>query len=142
MPKNTSNRVDDQRSKNIQQVIGIVLHYTRVVYLIACVTLSSSQIMCPLRHRTPYHSTIVSPSISPRRKIRHHASDTILNIYSNASSLSGERALSIIARQYFLGSKPLSNKPILINKAVLTIYTISSKLLELKALIMNCKEGK
>ena len=72
----------------------------------------------------------------------------ILNIHSDASYLSENRSRTRVAGQFFLGSKPVKDKPIPLNGAILVFCGIlkfvvaSAAEAELGALFLNCKEGK
>lgn len=117
---------------HLQQVIGIFLFYGRIVdstMLVALGTLASSQTngteatAQALSHLLNYTTT------HPDAVIRHHASDVILYIHSDASYLSEPKAKSHVGGHFFLSScsddptKPPTGQPPS-NGAVYTISNI------------------
>jgi len=146
LPEDISKPIDDDRIKQIQQVVGAVLYYARAVDLTVLVLLSSiaSEPMCATED-TENHVTQLFDYIAthPNAKVRYHALDMILNIHSDASYLSDKKARSRIAGQYFLQSNPESGKPILTNGAILAFCGIlkfvvaSAAETELGAFCMN-----
>ena len=80
-------------------------------------------------------------------KMRFYKSDTILNIHSDASYLSAKNERRRGGGIFFLGSLPQKDKPILLNGAFYTLWTMllfvsaSSAEAELGALFSNIKEG-
>ena len=84
----------------------------------------------------------------PCTTIRYYASDIILNIHSDASYLSEERARSRTAGHIFLGSVPRKYEPIPFNGAIyvhsgiLKFVVTSAAEEELGGLFLNTKEGK
>jgi hypothetical protein len=84
----------------------------------------------------------------PDAKIRHRASDMILNIHSDASYLSAPRARSRAKGYFFLGSLPVDSDPIKLNGAIhitctiLKLVTASAAEAELGALFLNAQEAK
>ena len=80
-------------------------------------------------------------------KVRYHASDMIMNIHSDVSYLSKEKARSRAWGQFFLGWLPKDNEPIRLNGAFHVSTTILQFLVasvveaELGALYHNCQTG-
>jgi hypothetical protein len=80
-------------------------------------------------------------------KIRFHASNTILNIHSDASYLSETGARSRACGHFFVGWMPKDNKPIQSNDVFHTNSTImrfmvaSAADAKLGALCHNCQTG-
>ncbi len=72
----------------------------------------------------------------------------ILNVHSNASYLSAPKARSRAGGDFFLGSIPQDNKPIIINGAIhitctiLKLVAASAAEAELGALFLNAQEAK
>ncbi len=57
-------------------------------------------------------------------KVRFHVSDMIMNIHSDASYLSASGARSRACGNFFMGSIPKDNKPIVLNGAFHTSTTV------------------
>ena len=80
-------------------------------------------------------------------KIHFHASDMILNIYSNASYLSEATARSRACGHFFLEWMPIDGEPIRLNGAfhvsttILRFVVASTAEAELSALYHNCQTG-
>jgi hypothetical protein len=119
--------------KYLQQVIGVLLYYARMVdnsMPVALGTLASQQAkgteatMDALVHLLNYAAT------HPGAKIRYHASDMVLHIVSDASYLSAIEARSRLGGYFFLSKNmgpdipsaddaaPPFNAPILVNSSV------------------------
>ncbi len=77
--------------------------------------------------------------------VRFHASDMILNIHSDASYLSEEKACSRECGHYYMGWMPKDGEPIRLNGAfhvsmrILRFVVASAAKAELGALYHNCK---
>ena len=56
----------------------------------------------------------------PNAIIRYYSSDMILNVHSDASYLTAQKARSRVRGHFFLGSMPTDHEPIRLNGAILT----------------------
>jgi hypothetical protein len=78
-------------------------------------------------------------------KVRFHASDMIMNIYSDALYLSAPGARSCTCGHFFMGSIPKNNRPIVLNGVfhtstmVMRFVVASAAEAELGALFHNCQ---
>ena len=85
------------------------------------------------------------PATNPDATIRFHASDMILNKYSDASYLSAKNAKSRASGHFFLVSVPKDGEPITLNGVIHTLCTIlkcvvsSAAEADLGTLLMNVK---
>jgi hypothetical protein len=82
----------------------------------------------------------------PESKIRHHSSEMILHIHSDASYLSEDEATSRAGGLFYMGNatkhqKKLTNGAILIINKVLKHVTSSAAEAEIGAVLLNAKEG-
>jgi hypothetical protein len=86
-------------------------------------------------------------AIHPDATVRFHASDMILNVYSNASYLPKANAHSWACGHFFMGWKPDATKPIKLNGTFFTLCAIlrfvvaSASEAKLGALFLNCKQA-
>ena len=80
--------------------------------------------------------------------VRFYASDMILNVHSDASYLTAQKARSRISGHFFLGKQPIDNQPIFLNGPIQSICTVlctvaaSAAEAKLGALFHNAKEAK
>ena len=151
IPDDKSPKVDAKRIKRIQQVIGGVLYYARAVdstVLVALSAIASEQTRATEQTELRIKQLLDYLATHPSATVRYRRSNMVLNIHSDASYLSETRARSRIAGHYFLGSKPIDDKPIPLNGAIyafcgiLKFVVASAAEAELGALFLNCKEGK
>ena len=142
--------------KRLQQVIGALLYYARMVdntLLVALGSLASAQskatdaTMDALIHLLNYCAT------HPNATIRYKASDMILHISSDASYLSVDGARSRFGGYFFLSKSighqapepsdppPPFNAPVHVNSAIITAVMSSAADAEYGALFFNAKDG-
>ena len=140
----------------LQQIIGVLLYYARMVdntMLVALGTLASAQAkgteatMDATTHLLNYCAT------HPDAKIRYHASDMTLHIVSDASYLSASEARSRLGGYFFLSKNigttaprpddppPPWNAPVLVNSSIIKAILSSAAEAELGALFYNAKDG-
>ncbi len=80
--------------------------------------------------------------------IRFCASDIILNVHSDVSYLSSGKACSCMGGYFCLGSLPVNNQPIFLNRniqipcSILKLVAASAAEAELGALFLNSQEAK
>ena len=142
--------LNDIRKKRVQQVVGSLLYYARVVDLTMLMALSSivqekSKVTEGMEARV--NQLLDYCALHPEATIHFYASKMILNIHSDALYLSEPNSRSRASENYFLGWMPCWGDPIRINGTVLTLCNVlrcvaaSVAEAELGALFMNCKEG-
>ena len=98
----------------IQQVVGTILYYARVVditVLMALSTLASEQAKATKTMIKNVGQMLDYLAWHPDATIRFYASDMILNIHSDASYLSAKGAKSRASGHFFLGSVPKDGQP-------------------------------
>jgi hypothetical protein len=137
-----------QVKKRIQQVVGALLYYARVIdstIMTAISSLASQQATATedteakLIHLLNYCAT------HPDSTIRYSASDMILNIHSDVGYLNEPEARSR-SGGHFLSSKPRNgeqqhNRSLLTLSTILSIVVASAAEAEIGALFLNAKEG-
>ncbi len=141
---------DDTGKKRIQQVVGSFLYYARAVNPTILIALSG----IPTQQAAPTENTRKQAKqfldymwTHPDAKIRHHASDMVLNVHSNASYLSAPCARSRAGGNFFLSSY-LNGNPIKLNGAIHITCTIlkhvpaSAAEAKLGAHYLNAQEAK
>jgi hypothetical protein len=123
----TASPLSADRKKNLQQIIGSILYYTRAVdntMLMALSALASAQAHATedtakaLVHFLNYCTT------HPDATIRYLASDMVLHVHSDASYLSEPQARSRAGGHFFMANKIKAGMPVLNNGAILNISTI------------------
>ena len=150
IPDNESPKLDEERRKVVQQVIGSVPYYEQAVNettLPALSSLASKQAQATESTEKKFWELLDYLATHPDATVWYYASSMILNIHSDASYLSESRARSRVAGYFFLGNMPTDRKPIRINSAIYAMCGIlkfvitSTAEAELGALFLNCKEG-
>ena len=151
IPPDDTAKLDDDKIKLIQQVIGVCLYYGRAVddtILPALSAIASEQSEATKNTMAKTMQLLDYLATHPEAKIRYHASDMVLNIHSDASYLSETRARSRLAGYFFLGDIPRTGENIRVNGnifvscGILRIVVCSAAEAELGALFLNIKEGK
>jgi hypothetical protein len=150
-----STPLDTGDIKKLQQVLGVLLFYARMVdntLLLDLNTLSSEQTkatnltMDALIHLLNYCATY------PNAVIRYKASDMILHIVSDASYLTASGSRSRLGGYFFLSNSttippletdppPVFNGPVLVTASIIKAVLSSAAEAELGALFYNAKEG-
>lgn len=142
--------------KRLQQIIGCLLFYARMVdmtMLVAINTIASQQSKATestvdaTTHLLNYCAT------HPEATVRFSASDMILHIVSDASYLSASGARSRLGGYFFMSHAlhpspptpetpaPTFNGPILVNSSIIPAVVSSAAEAELGALFYNAKDG-
>ena len=151
LPTDTSERLDKDGQKYIQQVVGSLLYYARAVditILLALNEIASQQTKPTEQTRQRVKQLLDYVATHPTAVVRFRKSAMILNIHSDASYLSASNARSRAGGYFFLGDVPTDNKPIFINGAIQIVCTVlrlvaaSAAEAELGALFHNAQEGK
>ena len=118
MPRDDSEKLNDNKKKQVQQFIGGVLYYGRAVDLTVLPALSSisgEQASATKNREKKCAQLLNYLATHNNAKIRYYASDMVLNIHSDAFYLSEKRARSRLAGVLFLGTKSVPNISIKLN---------------------------
>ena len=117
----------DDKKKTTHKKVGSILYYGRAIkmktllplYTIACHQYESTQTTTNnVNHLLDYLAT------HPNANIQFYKSDMILNIHSDTSYLSANKARSRGGGILFIDSPPKNNKSILLNSVFHTLCTI------------------
>jgi hypothetical protein len=150
LPVNTSPKLSNNKIKEIQQIIRIILYYARAVNVTVLMALSSiaskqtqgtKNTMAKAKQLLDYLAT------HPDATIRFRDTDMILNVHSDTSYLSKKEAHSHTCGHFFMGWSPKNGDRIKLNGAFFTLCTILQFIVALAAdvehgtLFLNCKEG-
>lgn len=139
----------------LQQIIGVLLYYARMVdmtLLVALSTLASQQATATEATLTAITRLLNYCATHPNAVVRFKASDMILHIVSDASYLSISGARSRLGGYFFLSHDirtpptptdpgPIFNGPILVNSSIIQVVVSSAAEAELGALFFNAKDG-
>ena len=104
IPEDESPKLDDERKKVVQQVIGTRLFYARAVdctILPAISSIASEQANATENTEMKIKQLLDYLATRPDAKVRFYASKMILNVHSDASYLSKPGARSRVAGVYF-----------------------------------------
>ena len=143
----TSPELPKDQTKRIQQIIGTLLYYARVVdstLLVALCTLAQHQSKCTTKTWDRINHLLDYCATHPNEIVRFKASDMILKVHSDASYLSKHGAKSRVGGHFFLGTKPTlqpqGNGEILNTSSILKVVVSSATEAEYEALFSNAKE--
>ena len=151
MPQDTTPKVNAERIKRIQQVVGGVLYYARAVgctVLAALSSIASEQSEATEGTEKKVKQLLDYLTTRPSATVRYYASEMVLNINSDASYLSETRARSRVAGYHFMGGVPKNGQPITLNGNIFIMcgimkYVVASAAeAKLGALFMNSKDAK
>ncbi len=150
LPPDALPRLDAKGIKSVQQIVGSILYYARVVDMTILMALSSIAVEQPqatdksMNRCTQLLDYLLGNSDAT---IRFHTSDMILNTHSDASYLSEAKACSRACGHFFMGWMPTDGNPIRLNGAfhvsttILRFVVASAAEAELGALYHNCQTG-
>jgi hypothetical protein len=142
--------------KKLQQVLGVLLFYARMVdntLLVDLNILSSQQSNATDATMTKLTTLLNYCATYPDAIIRYKASDMILHIVSDASYLSASESRSRLGGYFYLSNMPVSmpptatdppppfNGPVLVTASIIKAVLSSAAEAELGALFYNAKEG-
>ena len=150
MPKDKMPKADEVKKKQVQQVVGSILYFGKGVNLTTLTGLSTltSEQSRATGQTIMNMEQLLDYLTNPNVLIQYYASDVILNIHSNASYLSEQKARSRAAGHFFLSWLPKANEPIRLNGV---IHSLCNKLnfvaalvakAELGALFLNVRHGR
>ena len=150
LPIDASLPLDAKGIRRIQKIVGSILYYARAVGMMVLMALSSiASKQMKATERTMQRCTQLLDYLASHSnaKVRFHASDTVMNIHSDASYLSEPQARNRTCGHFFMGSIPIDGEPILLNGAFFVNTTImrfvvaSAAEAKLGALFRNCQDG-
>ena len=151
LPLDESATVSKEIIQRIQVLVGSILLYSSSLdstFLVGLNTIAIQQTSATENTLKRTEEVLYYAATHPDKKIRHKASDMILQIHRDASYLSEPKARSRAAGHYFLGCMPQKKQPIRLNGSVYTLCTVlkfiasSAAEEELGALLKNIKEGR
>jgi hypothetical protein len=133
----------------IQQLAGTILYYAWAVYpalILPGSVLASEQTQATAATADKVIKLLNYCASHTEAKFRYHASDMILNIYSDASYLSRREAKSRAGGLFYLGSNitsknDLTNCAILITSTILKHVLSSAAEAEIGSVFLNAKEA-
>jgi len=132
LPPDKPPTLDTAGIKQVQQIVGSVLYYSRAVnitILAALYAIGADQAKATENTRQYTQQLLDYLATHPNATIRYYASNMILNTHSNAAYLVAPKAWSRAAGYFFLGWLLQNRQPIRLNGS---IYTLC-KLLKLVA---------
>jgi len=149
LPIDNTPKLDAQRTKRIQKIIGAFLFYGRAVdptILKALNSLSTKQSAPTEQTEKNVQQLLDYISTHPDAKIRYLASDMILQIHSDASYMNEPEAKSTAGGYFFLGPKNDDKHRTFLNGAIHTLCKIipvaaSAAEAELAGLFHNAQEA-
>ena len=143
--------------KRIQQIVGVLLYYARMVdntMLVAINTIAAAQAKGTEATLDAVTQLLNYAATHPTAVVRYKRSDMILYVSSDASYLSAPEARSRLGGYFFLSQKPHStapptptdppppfNGPILVNSSIMNAVLSSAAEAELGAIFYNAKEA-
>ena len=148
LKEDTSERLDDAGVKRIQEIVGVLLFYSRAVDPTLAKPLNSlgSQ-QANATKQTAKDVTMMLNYVAthPDAVLRYHASDMILTVDSDASYLSETNARSTVGGYHFLSDHPDKKTEPRLNGAVLVVCNIMKNVMasaaeaETGGLFENCQ---
>ena len=115
LPPDATPKLDARGVKRIQKIVGSILYYTRAADMTVLMALSSIAMeQTKATERTVARCTQLLGYLAGQAdaKVGYHTSDMIMNIHSDASYLSEEKARSRTCGHFPLGWVPKNCKPI------------------------------
>jgi len=142
--------------KRLQQIIGVLLFYARVVdntLLVTLGTIASEQSKATEKTIKAITHLLNYCATHPDATVRFHASNMIFHITSDASYLTASGARSRLGGYFFMSDPlprsppdpddppPAFNGPVLVNSSIIQPVLSSAAEAELAALFYNAKDG-
>ena len=142
--------------KHLQQVIGVLLYYARMLdntMLTTLNTLASQQSKGTQATLDALVTVLNYAATHPEAELKFTASDMVLHISSDASYLSASEGRSRLGGYFFLSNIPKTlpplpddpppklNAPILVNSSIIKSVVSSAAEAEFGALFYNAKDG-
>jgi hypothetical protein len=150
LPKGMSKLLDNSGKKGIQKIVGSIFYYAWAVnmtVLMALSTIAMSQAAPTKQMMERCIQLLDYLAMHADAKIRFYKSGMIINIHSDASYLSEQKACSRACGHFFMGSAPVNRQPIKLNGAfytnlvILKFIVASAAEAEFGALFHNCQDG-
>jgi hypothetical protein len=151
MPTDDSPLLDDVGKKRIQQVVGSFLYYAQAVdptILMVLSDIAIQQTTLTENTKKQVDQFLDYMWTHSDAEICYRASNMILNVHSDALYLSAPGTHSCAGGYFFLGSLPVNDNPIKLNRAIHITCTIlmlvarSAADAKLGALFLNAQEAK
>ena len=151
-----SARLSPPLVKRLQEIIGVLLFYARMVdntMLVSIATIASAQAKATEATMHAAVQLLNYAATHPNATIRFSASDMILHIVSDASYLSASEARSRLGGYFFMSQQPARspptpddplppfNGPVLVNSAIIQPVCSSAAEAEFAALFHNARDG-
>jgi hypothetical protein len=142
--------------KHLQQVIGVLLYYARMLDNTLLTTLNTLGAQQSKGTQATMDALVIALNYAathPEAEVKFTASDMILHISSDASYLSASEGRSRLGGYFFLSNIPKTvpplpddppakpNGPILVNSSIIKSVVSSAAEAELAALFYNAKDG-
>ena len=147
-PVDESAKLSPQGIKQLQQIVGTFLFYSRAVdptMLTALSIIATEQTQGTQSTKDKAEHFLMYAATHPDATIKYYKSDMILNIHSDASYLSESQGRSHAGGHFYLGNKDHTtdppNAPILNTTGILANVMSSASEVEAAALFTNMKEG-
>jgi len=150
LPINTARPLQDKEIKAVQKIVGSILYYARAVdmtVLMALSTIASKQTKGTEQTIEKALQVLDYLATHPDAAVRFHATDMVMNIYSDTSYLSEPKSRSRACGHFFLGWLPVDGQLIRLNGvfhmlcSILCFIVASAAEAKLGALFLNCQEG-
>ncbi len=134
----------------MQQIVGSILYYARVVnmtVLMALSTIASEQTKGMEHTMEKTYHVLDYLAMHSNMMVHFWASDMVMNIHSNPLYLTKPNVCSKASGHFFMGSLPQDGKPIKLNGAfhalcsMLQFIVASTAEAKLDALFLNCQYG-
>jgi hypothetical protein len=150
LPLNDLPKLDTNRIKHVQQIVGSLLYYAQAVDMMVLMALSSIAVeQTKVTEKTMGRCIQLLDYLATNEMAKNsfHTSNMILNIHSDTSYFSETNACSRACGHFFMGWMPNDNQPIQLNRAfhknstVMRFVLTSAAEAELGALFHNCQTG-
>ena len=146
-PCDTSPPCSPEQVKRIQQIVGVLLYYTRAIdatFATAVSKVSSAQANPTTAVLAAAEQLLEYGATHPAAELVYHASKMDLIIHGDASYLSETNSRSRAAGVYYLGDHlhpDIINAPILCTTAILDVVVSAAGEAEYGALFVNAKQA-
>lgn len=150
MEDDTSERLDPDGTKRIQEVVGALLFYARAVdntMFVALGTIASAQAKATKDTAKAMVHLLNYAATHPDAFVRFHASDMVYTFDTDASYLSEPKARSRVGGYHYLSNhpdktaEPSINGPVLVVSKILNNVMASASEAETAGLFHNCQEA-
>ena len=145
-PPDSTKRLNKEKTKRVQGIVGTFLYYACAVYptmLVALSALASQQSKATEKTEQAKKRFMDYAATNPSATIRYQASDMILKVHSDAGYLNEPQARSCAGGHFYFGKQHdehFTNGPILNPTSILKHVASSATEAELGSLFVNAKE--